>query len=333
MGACVFHGSLHVKGRNGIGFIEVGADQHDGFGPGHVLIANRPSMRTLHAPEGPHAVDVPVPCAAVNLVRPDHDAHKFLEQVQVLVGTASRDETADRIGAVLGFNSRELPGHAVQGFLPRDFGKGAVGPAHERMPDPIRVDRGVVPEIAANAEIPVVPAGAQSRIDFDQLIVLALDRNLASVSAIGTNGLCPLEHPRTIVVHRQPAGNGPDRANLDTPAAHVAFEFITGPMRNLRERTAPVGRQCLGVNHFVAIPHATHARHATVHLGFNDRAEVLFGKDPLQFLEPADGGCVFVRKILQVAAAALVAHRTIERMIAQQQLQHPLPRRLDVRHR
>ena len=192
---------------------------------------------------------------------------------------------------------------------------------------------GVIAEIPARAEIAVVSPGAERGIHFDYVIVLSLDRDLAPIAAIGTDGLRSFQHPRTIVVHRQPAGDGAHRTNLNAAAARVTLKFVAAPVRDLGQRTPSDGGQGARVHHFVAIPHAAHTRHAPIHLRLNDGTKVLFRKYALQFLEPADGGRVFVRKILQVTAAALIAHRAIQRMIAQQQFQHGFPRRFDVRRR
>ena len=63
---------------------------------------------------------------------------------------------------------------------------------------------------------------------------------------------------------------------------------------------------------------------AAVHAGRDQRAEILVADRPLVFLEAAAIEAVGHRLILQIALAALVADRTVERVIDQQELHHPL---------
>ena len=158
-------------------------------------------MGALDAPEGPHPVDVAVPRAAVDLIRPDHESHEFLKHVHVFIRTPGRHQPGNRIGPVGRFQRQQLPGNVSQGVFPGDRGKGAVGLTNKRGLHAIRMVTDVIAEISARAEVAVVPPGAKRRIHFDQLIVLSLDRDLASIAAIGTDGLRSFQHPRTIVVH------------------------------------------------------------------------------------------------------------------------------------
>ena len=131
-GTVALHGLLHLQRRNGIGRVNVRADQHDPIRLQNVLIAHRPSMGALDAPEGPHPVDVAVPRAAVDLIRPDHESHEFLKHVHVFIRTPGRHQPGNRIGPVGRFQRQQLPGNVTQGILPRDRGKGAVGLTNKR---------------------------------------------------------------------------------------------------------------------------------------------------------------------------------------------------------
>ena len=78
---------------------------------------------------------------------------------------------------------------------------------------------------------------------------------------------------------------------------------------------------------FLAEAHATRAVDAARHLGHRDqRADVLLEDDAL-FLVVARFGCAIAdRQILQLAFAALIADRAVERMVDQQELHHALLR-------
>src|SRR5512147_2584841 len=115
--------------------------------------------------------------------------------------------------------------HEFQGFFPRGLYEGAVT-ANERMGEPFRMLGRMESEKPTGAEISVVASGAVRRIDFDQLLPLRLDGDLASVSAVAADGVGPFEHPGPVLVHREPAGDCADRADLDAAAAKLAIERV-----------------------------------------------------------------------------------------------------------
>ena len=70
--------------------------------------------------------------------------------------------------------------------------------------------------------------------------------------------------------------------------------------------------------------HAAGALNAAVHHRLDQSADVLVLDRPLVFREARRIGAVGHRLVLQVALAALVADRAIERVIDEQELHHPL---------
>ena len=80
--------------------------------------------------------------------------------------------------------------------------------------------------------------------------------------------------------------------------------------------------QGLDVHHLVAVADTTQTLHAAVHLRFDQGTEILFLENALGFEETAGGSGVFMGKILKVALAALIADRTIQRMIGQDEFEH-----------
>jgi len=213
----------------------------------------------------------------------------------------------------------------LEGFLPGCLDQFAVAP-DEGMLKAVRVRADVVPEKAPRAEVAVVAAGAVGGHDLDQVVLLGLNRDLAAVPAVRANGVGSLQHPRTELVHGQAAGEGADRTDLNAPPAELAVQFMVGEVLDLGHRPAAGRRQRFDIHHFVAVPHAAQALDAPVHLRLDQRAEVLLLEHPLDLDEPAGGRRVLMRKILQVAAAALVADRAVQRMVGQDKLQHRLVR-------
>ena len=116
--------------------------------------------------------------------------------------------------------------------------------------------------------------------------------------------------------------DGADRTDLHAAAAKFAIELMGGEMLDLGHGAASDGGQRLDVHDFVAIPDTAQALHAAVHLRFNERAEVFFLEDAFGFRKSAGRRRVLMREVLQVALAALVADRTIERMVGQNEFQH-----------
>ena len=84
-------------------------------------------------------------------------------------------------------------------------------------------------------------------------------------------------------------------------------------------------------------PHAPRAEDAAIAIEHQRRSEIDVGlhalavEHPPRKLHPAALGPERVREILQRALAALVAHRAIERVVREQELEHARARGLDLR--
>ena len=238
-----------------------------------------------------------IPGSAVQPVCADDHPHELLKYIQVFIGTAGRDEAADGVRSMGHFQSDYLLGDILQCLLPGGGDEPALT-TDQRMRQPVRMGRDVVAKEPARAQIPIIPPGSIGRRHFDQLIVLCLNRDAAAVAAVGADRIRAFHHPWTKLVHGKAAGNGADRADLDAAPAELALKFMMAEMFDFSHRS-PAGRgQGLHVHHLVAITHATQTLHATVHLGFDHRAEVFLLKDPLDLDEPAGGRCVLMGKVL-----------------------------------
>jgi hypothetical protein len=63
-----------------------------------------------------------------------------------------------------------------------------------------------------------------------------LEGDLTSIAAIPTDRVGPFEHPWTKLIHRKPAGNGPDGTNLDTPSTKLTIQFMSAKCFDFRQR-------------------------------------------------------------------------------------------------
>jgi hypothetical protein len=104
-------------------------------------------------------------------------------------------------------------------------------------------------------------------------------------------------------------------------SAELALERVRAEVFDFSHGPATDRGQRLDVHHFVAVSDATETLYATIHLRFDERTEILFLKNALGFNEPT-ARRVLVRKVLEIALSALIADRTVERMIGQNELEY-----------
>src|SRR6185436_9626450 len=83
--------------------------------------------------------------------------------------------------------------------------------------------------------------------------------------------------------------------------------------------------------HFRGEANATGAVDAAVHARLDERADILVLDCALVFGVTAGVDAIGHRLVLQIALAALVADRAIERVVDEQELHHPFARLLDHR--
>ena len=144
------------------------------------------------------------------------------------------------------------------------------------------------------AQVAAVPTGTLGAVHLDQLLVLGLDRDLTAVAAKGADRVGTFEHPWTVFVHREPAGDGADRANLHAAAAEFAVQGMGAEMLDFGHRASSGRGEGLDVHHLVAVADTTQTLHTTVHLRFDKGAEIFLLENTLGFRKPAGGCGVFM---------------------------------------
>ena len=231
------------------------------------------------------------------------------------------DGVKERLAAVRLFDPAGLLGNELQRLFPGGLHQGAVF-ADQGMREPFGMAGGVKAEEPLGAEIAVVASGAVGGVDLDQLIGLGLDGDLAAVAAIAADRLGAFQHPGPVFIHGQAAGDGADRADLHAAAAEFAIQWMGAEVFDLRHGSAADRSERLHVHDFIAVADAAEALHATIHLRFDQRAEVFFLENALRFGEPARRCGVLMGEVLQVALPALVADGAVQRMIRENEFQH-----------
>ena len=110
-------------------------------------------------------------------------------------------------------------------------------------------------------------------------------------------------------------------------AGHCAFQ-IAGDLHIL---TAPNSADFLNASHFLGKADAAGALDAAGHCGLDQRPHIFLGYGALILVIPARAATIEHRLVLQVAFAALIANRAIERVVDEQKFHHPFTRLFDHR--
>jgi len=145
---------------------------------------------------------------------------------------------------------------------------------------------------------------------------------------------------RIVRAHRAPArqlpgaggeaeglgGEGADRAEVDDVAREFGIDRLLDEGHDLGVLAAEGQAELHLTRDFLGETHAAGAVDAARHVGRHQRAEVLVHHDALLFRVARAARAVAHRQVLQLAFAALVADRAVERVVDEQELHHPLLR-------
>src|SRR5262245_42866529 len=107
------------------------------------------------------------------------------------------------------------------------------------------------------------------------MVILGLHGDLTAITAVLANRIGAFEHPWPIFIHGQTAGDRTYRTDLHTTPAKLAVERVGSESFDFRHCAAAGGGQGFHVHHLVAVANAAETLHATVHLRFDERAEIL----------------------------------------------------------
>ena len=226
--------------------------------------------------------------------------------------------------AVLGADLLQARGDVPQGDVPVDRFRASVFPK-ERLGEPLRVVDEIPGEASLDAEELAVDAGRVTVIGAEYFVVLYTERGLAAVAAVVADGSGVLQLPGAGLVAIRAAGERADRADVDAHAALLAVELVVPVRNNFRMRPAESDAQRIDVHRFVADPHAAITENAARGVEVDQRRELFLRNVDFFHGEAALGSSVTEDHVLELAFAALVADRAVERVVDEQKLQGRLP--------
>ena len=151
-------------------------------------------------------------------------------------------------------------------------------------------------------------------------------RGFASVGTVRANCRYVLHLPRPRFVAIRPARECAHRADIDTHPALFALEVIAAVRDDYAVRAAHAHAERFHVHAFVANAHAAEAQNASRGIVIHQLRPLFFRAVNFFFHEAAGVRAVAKHHVLQLALAAFVADRAVERVIGQQELQHVLAR-------
>ena len=154
-------------------------------------------------------------------------------------------------------------------------------------------------------------------------MVFGLHNQVAAQSVMGGNGFAAVQLPSTRVETERFAGQRADGTQIDDVARQLGFHRFADKGHDFGVFTAIRHRNFLQAGDFFGETYAAGAVDAAAHLlGGNQRPHV-FADDGTFFFGVAAGSFAVAHcQILQLAFAALVAGRTVERMVDEQELHH-----------
>jgi hypothetical protein len=218
------------------------------------------------------------------------------------------------------FDVADAAGDVFQSFFPGRLHQCAVAP-NEGMRQTMGIAGRMESKKPPNAQVAVIAPRSMRRVHLNEFLPLRLDGDPAPIAAVTANSFGSFQHPWPVLVHGQSAGNRSDGTNLHAASAEFALELMRTEVLDFRHGAAADRRQRFDVHDFIAVSDTAEALHATIHLRFDERTEILLLKDAFGFDESAGGG-VLVREVLKIAFPPLIADRTVQRMIGQDELKH-----------
>ena len=304
---------------------QVGAQHQDGLAL--VQIGHRGQL-SLAAAQRVHQRDHIAGAVMVDVVGLQHFAREFLEvEVLLVAGVVGADhaEAAAPLERLV-----ELPGHRLQSQGPRHLFQPAVN-AYQRRLQSFRVIVEIEAVAALNAQKLAVDPGVVAVVAADDAVVARAQRGLAAIRAMRADGAHVDHFPGPRFIPVDAAGQRAHRADIDAGAALVALQVVALVGCDFGDRPAVDHAQRGHAHAFVADAHAAVAQDAARRVEEHHRRELLLGRVDLLFRVAAFARAIAEGHVLQFAFAALIAHRAIQRMVGEQELQHGFTRRRHLR--
>ena len=261
----------------------------------------------------------------VDVVRSKRRARHPLQQIILFIRSAVRTDESNRIFSAGVVNRLQLCRCRLRRLFPRN-GIKFVAFANHRLPNALRVRREIKTKAALHAQKIFVNSTQVAVIRTQNLVIAHAQRRLAAVRAMRANrgNIRHLPRPRFVTI--RPARQRAHRTNINAHPAFFAFQVILAIRNNHAVRAAHPHAQRLDVHAFITHAHATETQDASRSIVINKLRPFFLGPVNFLFHKPAGIRAVAEYHVLQLALAAFVADRAIQRMIGQQKLQHVLAR-------
>ena len=224
---------------------------------------------------------------------------------------------ADDVGVL-----QSCRGGGKRGIAPGGF-EYAVGGAHPRMADALVVVHEVRPVAAAVAQEVAVDLAVVAVVHPLQQTVAFGREGVAAHRAVGADGRRRLEIPLAGVgLGERLVGEHPRGTDLHQVAGELAFEHAVLLATEKHPRARAEGVEILAAGVLPVVAHAAIAGDAAVHLVADEGAEVLVLPGSFATGVAAHGVAGHHGHVLEVALAALLAHRAVVGMVLHQPLDH-----------
>ena len=270
----------------------------------------------------------------IDVVGSEHGAGKLLQQVILFIGRAIGADHPDRLAAAALANLPQPDTGTLERLLPAGFGKLSIRAANERLGDPFGMIGKVKTVAPLDAEKAAVEAASVPVVAAQNLRSAGHaahpERGLAAIAAVGADGRDVVHLPGPRLVAVSAGGKRADGADVDAHTAFLALQMILLVGHDHARDAAVFNAQGPDIHAFAAHANAAVAENAARPVEVNHRRPLLLFAMLLGLGIQRLARAVFEGHVLQLAFAAGVAHRAIERMIPQEQLDCALARLHDL---
>ena len=239
------------------------------------------------------------------------------QQRTFFIGAGRVDQHAQVVALV----GRQDRGGLSQGIGPADFHPLAVDLLQRRI-GTVGTVQALVRITVAVGQPAVVDQGIFTRHGAQHFATANVQQHVRAQRVVVTQRFTRGQLPRAGLELEHLVGQRADRTDVDHVARQLGGQRLAIVGADLQVLTAVHATQLLGTGNFVSEAHATGALDAAGHLGGDQRAHVLVGHHALALVEAAVRAAVAQRHVLQLALAALVTDRAVQRMVDQQELHH-----------
>src|SRR6266496_4542335 len=143
---------------------------------------------------------------------------------------------------------------------------------------------------------------------------------------IWAHGFAPRQLPVARRVAERLGGERADRAQVDDVSGELGVHRLADESDDLGVLAAPDHAELHDAADLLAEAHAARAVDAARHVGRDERTQALVQHHALLFGVARGALAVADREVLELAFAALVADRAVERMVDEQELHHAVLR-------